>query len=458
MSATSTPKASTATQGDRQPRVAPTVRRNIEAADDARALVANLLGRALVAEDGEAEDTLRAASKLLPGGSEGRKHIEGFLEAGAEYIGTLTASELSTWFPVSDSSALGDAASVAEDRRIVAALATAANREAYRRTARKYQALAERGLTPGEIAAEMESHFKQEAETFGHAEPPQTLDVLDGGDTLAEALRLAETRQPLVRAGWPRTEELLGGWAPRNLTILAGAPGSGKSTLGRNLINGFLRANPEGRALSVHTEQHPHAMDVVTLGSLSGVDMRRIRRGELGPEARQRVRDAANEALAWAGRLGTLFAPLAQPERLGGAAARWFGDSHPRLLVLDSLQAWRTGGRFADRRNEIDFLTTRLSDWKVELEAHVLAISHLARRQGGYDRPALDDLKESGGLEYLADAVLALATPRGAEGPAAAEGRVPLELTVLKSRGGPTGKVSVTAARTCGHMAEEVLP
>ena len=130
------------------------------------------------------------------------------------------------------------------------------------------------------------------------------------------------------------------------------------------------------------------------------------------------------------------------------------------LIVVDYLQLWAKVSRelrdLTDVRSKVDTLGGELISLARRLDSPVLAISSQNRASGNYGRgggqAALDSLKESGDLEYSADAALFLTetSEREVEAPAKA-----LDLTLRKHRHGPTGEVPLVFLPERGVFREE---
>lgn len=231
-------------------------------------------------------------------------------------------------------------------------------------------------------------------------------------DLLAEAALSGWQHGPQSGiAGW---DELLGGFTPGRLHVVAGRPGTGKTTLAIRVAE---RIGQDGIA-----------------SVLVPLEM-----GEL-PTAE------------WCSAMGVpAEAPIfvvRTPDRRWPFVRRWLEaacEQHrPALLVLDHLGylTWpRRDRREENRVLEVGQIIRDLKQLAQERQTGVLLISHLNRaiehRKGG--RPVLADLRDSGEIEQEADSVTFLWSD--AEHRRAAD--VPCWLTVEKHRHGPPGDVPV---------------
>jgi replicative DNA helicase len=94
----------------------------------------------------------------------------------------------------------------------------------------------------------------------------------------------------------------------------------------------------------------------------------------------------------------------------------------------------------------------------MQLRSPVLALSSQNRAQGNYGHgkgaAALDSLKESGDLEYAADAVLFLTAADATEQHVVPPARA-VDLTIAKHRHGEIGAVSLIFRPDIGTIREE---
>jgi len=130
----------------------------------------------------------------------------------------------------------------------------------------------------------------------------------------------------------------------------------------------------------------------------------------------------------------------------------------PDLIVVDFLQlldASSAGRRTQNRTQELDHIVRALKALARSVNCAVLCLSQLSREveRRASHIPVLADLRESGGIEQIADMVMFLHRPilyatRGSDGQAYdANGKVVhpqlAELHIAKQRNGPLGVIPV---------------
>ena len=242
-----------------------------------------------------------------------------------------------------------------------------------------------------------------------------------------------------IPSGFPSLDRLLGGGLRRrDLVVLGGDVGSGKSALAL------------GIALRVAQQRHRVAY-------LSGeMDEGRLMERALAIEGRASIDELRNARLSDEARAGVGAAavrlrdlPLIARPLAGGTWEQIVAqlDNAPALalVVVDYLQLAPPSGRAGPlSHDEAAAATVRhLKSLALEREVALLAVAQLPGLEPGRTdpRPRLDDFGHLGAVKQHADVVLTIYreemyTPgRGVDGAT--------ELTVAKNRSGPTGFVDL---------------
>ncbi|MGW7521850.1 replicative DNA helicase, partial [Streptomyces sp. NPDC054796] len=288
--------------------------------------------------------------------------------------------------------------------------------------------------------------------------PESLLPALTLGDVLEGALDEIESlSRPNnltgVPTGFTDLDAFTGGLRPGQLIVLAGRPAMGQTTLATDLLRSaaikhalpaamFTRdatANDIGMRLMAAEARVPrHHM---LTGSLTDEDWTRLARVMPGiADAPIYLQDDANSN----------FTQLrAQCRRL-----RALRDV--RLIVIDTIQMLDYGTRpLGSRYEEVSEIARRLKLLALELEIPIVAVSTLNRNpeQREDKRPRLNDLRDSGALEDVADLVILLHREDAydKESPRAGEA----DLIIAKFNNGPTDTAACTVAFQ-GHYARFV--
>jgi len=215
-----------------------------------------------------------------------------------------------------------------------------------------------------------------------------------------------------LEAGLKHFDEVLNG-LNEGVFILAGAPSCGKTTLAKQIAD-HVAGKEKTPVLFYSFEQSAEELRIKSLARLSSVDSRVIAKGRTNDAIWAEVEKADREyrhgpgpylTIIEAGRTDTVEAIRAQALM----TKRRAGDK-PVLLVLDYLQIIPAGKGAPDAlRERIDVNLTELRRLSRDLKSPVLIVS--SQNREGYkknEKPSLAALKESGGIEYTADAVICL--------------------------------------------------
>jgi len=281
-------------------------------------------------------------------------------------------------------------------------------------------------------------------------EYPNELEDTVGFLKTLEARRADGRAWSGLDSGFRHLNEVLNGLT-EGVFILAGAPSTGKTTLAKQIADHVAGAE-KVPVLFFSFEQSKEELRIKSLARLAQVDSRTIWKGRSDADAWSKVEAAAEEysrrpgiwlTIIEAGREDTL-------DRIRAAAilAKHKAGDKPVLLVLDYLQIL-PAGRDApeDTRGKIDWNLSELRRLSRDLKSPVLVISSENREAyKGNNPPTLAALKESGGIEYTADAVICLWRDKEESDRLTKDfGRltVRVEAHVLKNRNGELAKVKL---------------
>ncbi len=247
---------------------------------------------------------------------------------------------------------------------------------------------------------------------------------------------------------FPALDRLTSGLQPAELIVLAARPSVGKTSLALNIAeNVALRENRPVAIFSL--EMSSDQLVQRLLCSLAGVDMERIRHGQLSEEDWQRLRMAAERLFRAPIYIDdtTSLSPLEMRAKCRRLRAQT-GDL--ALIVIDYLQLMRSSNRRVENRNqEIGEIARALKQLAREFHVPVLVLSQLSRsiEKRENKRPILSDLRDSGSIEAEADVVMfihrenPLADKEGEKAIIKASQDTDAEIIIAKQRNGPIGKV-----------------
>lgn len=251
------------------------------------------------------------------------------------------------------------------------------------------------------------------------------------------------------------------GMQPGELLILAGRPGSGKSSVAASCARLIAKKGLKVLLASLEMSATPLAHRIISdeLFDTGAIAYHRLRSGRINPDEFDRITDAARRIetipLTIDQRGGITFSQISaqarQMKRRGGLS----------LLIVDHLQLIQASGRYAGQRvREVGESTAAGKMLAKELDIPVLMLCQLNRgiESRSDKRPVLSDLRESGEIEQDADVVVMvyresyylqqtepeLGTDEHFKWQTAMEkAHNKCELIVAKQRNGPTGSVQI---------------
>jgi len=331
---------------------------------------------------GEPADAVTVAAELT-------KRGEITKVGGAPYLHTLSAS-----VPIAANA--GYYASIVHDKAIQRRLVDAGTK------------IAQMGYAgEGEIDQLVD---RAQSEIFGIGESAKGEDcqplsaIMEG--TLDEIEAISNRGDGLVGVptGLADLDDVVNGFQPGQMVIVAGRPGSGKSTLGLDFCrSAAVHHNLTSAFFSLEMTRSEIMMRL--LSAESTIHLNSIRNGmndsdweKLGPRmasvsgAPMFIDDSPNL---------TMMDIRAKARRLK--------QRHDlRLMVIDYIQLMSSGKKVESRQLEVSEFSRQIKLLAKELEVPIIALSQLNRgnEQRADKRPQVSDLRESGSLEQDADIVI----------------------------------------------------
>jgi len=239
-------------------------------------------------------------------------------------------------------------------------------------------------------------------------------------------------------------DRLLGGFKPADLYVVAARTSMGKTALALSLA--LASAVRYGRRVGIFSVEMSEEQITERLLSLaSGIPLHRVMEAvvEDGEWDRLvRAMSVLSETVVEVDQTAVLT-----PMQLRSRARRWVQERVITLIVVDYLQLLEPietpQNKGATRTQLVDHLCRSLKLLAREVNVPILLLAQLSRavEQRADKRPLLSDLRESGGIEQTADAVIFIYRDEVYNPQSADRGLA--ELLVAKHRNGPTGQVVV---------------
>lgn len=266
--------------------------------------------------------------------------------------------------------------------------------------------------------------------------------LVEGEQIAAEAIRyldeLADRRRggsvSGVPTGFRELDDMIDGFQPGQLVVLAARTSEGKSALALQ----FALASTSCAFFSCEMERMELA--VRELAVLGRVDSWALRRGYLSSSEQARLRTAIT-LLAESG-VAIDDSPAITVSQVRAKARRRQVTRGLRLIVVDYLQLMTAElgrRRESTREQDVASVARGLKAIAKDLQVPVVALSQFSRALKADETPTLAHLRESGEIEQAANVALLIHRADGQT--AAQEGDV--QLIVAKNRGGRKGTVTL---------------
>lgn len=262
---------------------------------------------------------------------------------------------------------------------------------------------------------------------------------------------------PGLSTGIAELDDLIDGWQPERLIVLAARPGFGKTASAIWFADHVARHHDEG-VLFVTCEQPIRQIQRRRLQMRLGHSLRRPHElaQRLGAERLQQ-RLQGEIALMRAEPLG-FFSGARTPRDIRLELQRRIAlGEQPKVVVVDYLTKLRADEKSERHDLAVGSITSALCTIAKDFQVTVLLLAQLNResvKDGKQRRPTVADLRDSGIIEQDAD-VVGLLWPGaiGEDGlPGMANGVEPFEILVAKNRHGPKGDVRLDWWPTTGRL------
>lgn len=212
---------------------------------------------------------------------------------------------------------------------------------------------------------------------------------------------------PHLSTGLPEFDKLLGGGLrKKSMVVIAGRPGSGKTTLGLQVAQNICTYQ-KGVGMVFSLEMPEEELCLRTMASLGSVSLNRLERPEHMADA------------DWAG-LTSAVSLIQQSEmylsdkpgltisRIRSIARQVKRRHGLSVMVIDYIGLISPDGKQSNRHESIAAISTAIKNLSKELEIPILVLAQLNRestKRSG-KRPQASDLRDSGQIEQDADAVI----------------------------------------------------
>ncbi|MFC2095229.1 replicative DNA helicase [Candidatus Bipolaricaulota bacterium] len=248
--------------------------------------------------------------------------------------------------------------------------------------------------------------------------------------------------------GFPYLDSMTAGMQRSDLVIIAGRPGTGKTSYLLSLARHMaIRDNAKIGIFSLEMKKE-HLLERLLCGE-GKVNLHHLRGGYVPGEKWRDLAHAASKLQK--AQIIVDDTPGISILEVRARARRMAAQHGLDVVMLDYLQLVEGGIRADRREQEVAYISRSLKKLARELNICVLAASQLNRSPEGRTekRPRLADLRESGAIEQDADIVMFIyredyhrQQDEGGTG-APSDASAPSELIIAKQRNGPVGNVEI---------------
>ncbi|MHC4994613.1 MAG: replicative DNA helicase [Planctomycetota bacterium] len=278
---------------------------------------------------------------------------------------------------------------------------------------------------------------------FAEANKPSALNEL-----MHETFELLDKRKDVgrsitgVASSYQQLDEMLAGFQPGEMTILAARPSMGKTALALNIAE-HIAVDCKIPTAVFSIEMGKQQLSERLLSSRSGVDSQKLRRAMMNENEWVRLQEVAGELSESPMYIDDT--PSLSVLELRSKARRLASQHDVKMIVIDYLQLMSAPGA-ESRQNEVGMISRGIKALARELHVPVLCLAQLNRNPDARESkiPMLSDLRESGSIEQDADVVMLLHREEYYhKDPAWAEENPGLvgmaQVVIAKQRNGPTG-------------------
>lgn len=275
--------------------------------------------------------------------------------------------------------------------------------------------------------------------------------------SIDEIAKVKSGEQPMgLLLGFPSLDKLLLGLQAEEMVILAARPSVGKSAFALNIGLNVVLA---GEKVAYFTlEMSSDEQGKRSISNLSGVDGSSLRdQSDLADKWKiiETLRDRIE--------LGRFFleeTPSLSVAEFTSKARALVKKEGVKLIIVDYLQLMTVTPRMAVREQEVAAISRAIKATARTLKIPIIALSQLSRdsvkRTGGFGKPQISDLRESGALEQDADTVIFIHRPDFTGMSENPEDRNKATVIVAKHRNGMLGEVDFIAETNTMRFVEKV--
>ncbi len=278
-------------------------------------------------------------------------------------------------------------------------------------------------------------------------------DILPEVQRNLEALSESDDEYTGIRTGYYDLDKITRGLQKKQVIIIAGRPGCGKSAFALNIgLNAAIQGKKSVALFSLEMGAEEIAKRMY--GCVGKIDGDVLKTGKLKNTDWKKCNEAMSELS------DTKFfiddsGGLTVSEIRRKCRKLKNSDDGLDLVIIDYLQLLSSSAKYAGQRTqEVSEVSRDIKKLAMELDIPVIALAQLSRsieqRKGEDNMPRLSDLRESGSIEQDADIVIFLHSDE--YGKYGSDVNRKMELLIAKHRAGSTGKIELLFRMNTGSF------
>lgn len=206
----------------------------------------------------------------------------------------------------------------------------------------------------------------------------------------------------VIRTGFYKLDECLGGLESGDVTVIAARPGVGKSAFVTQIIGNIAK---KGKRVGYFNLEMPESQVYERfLSRLGALQMTRIRRAKAFLGNEKEMFDKANEQMS---QMDVIVSEGSKTITEIKAESR---HQQFDVIVIDYLQLVKAERKFTNRASEVGEISKAIKSLAMELKVPIILLSQLNRVSEGKEtkEPTMAELRESGNIEQDASNIILL--------------------------------------------------
>ena len=243
-----------------------------------------------------------------------------------------------------------------------------------------------------------------------------------------------------ILTGFTVLDKKLRGLHENEMIVIAGRPGTGKTSIALNIVENALFQNPPAPTLVFSLEMLSKQLYMRMIAARARVDQYMLGEGRLERGKMEDIMTTVKElkgAPLWIDDTEglSILEMRAKARRLNQQLGGKLG-----LIVIDYLQLLKGSDPTKPREQEVAEISRGIKSMAKELKVPVIVLAQLNREadKGEYRPPRPSDLRESGSIEQDADSIILLSRRKNTDD-AIASDRWVIRVDLAKNRHGSTG-------------------